>query len=317
MVEFQHTLAMDRHNIVWGADYTQDRFSTDADSTKPNSFKNDQFSAFIQDEITLRDDLWLTLGYRSQWNEVSHSDWAGNMALVHEVRAGHFLRASVSRAFRRPYMFESFAFRANGKFTGNDDLLNEEMISYELGYRGQVTEKLEVNVEFFLNEYKDLIGTQTIAPTTSHYNSHDLRTYGVETSLAWHLKEWWLLRASHSFEYMEDEGSINDKSEGVGRLGIWTMPRHKASLTNRFYLNDDITLNTQLFWSDKFRDRSPVPNDVPSYFRLDMHVTWEIWNDQAEISFGVTNLNDRSHYEGSQNLSEVPRIVYGQFQYHF
>lgn len=316
MIEFHHNFVLENHNIVWGADYTEDRFSAGVDRVRPDSFKNDQASVFIQDEITLRDDLWLTLGYRSHYNEVTHHDWAGNVALIHEFRPRHFLRAAVSKAFRRPIMFESFNYRNGGRVIGNDNLLNEELVSFELGYRGQLTDSLELNIEGFLNQYRDLIGAQ-LGPPRSVFNSHDIKTYGVETTIDWRPKPWWLLRGSHSFEFMEDEGKINDRTAGVGSLGIWTMPRHKITLTNRFYLDNKTTLNTQIFWSDELFNRGNTPTRIPAYLRVDMHWAKKVWDDKADIAIGVTNLTDRMHYEGSSNLSEVPRIFYLQARIQF
>ena len=115
----------------------------------------------------------------------------------------------------------------------------------------------------------------------------------------------------------QDEDKLNDQSVGAGKLGIFMAPRHKVTLTNRFYLDDKTTLNTQLFWSDTYINRAPTPARVDPYFRLDIRLAKRIWDDNAELAFGVTNLQDGTHFEGSNNGSEVPRIVYFQFFYKF
>lgn len=324
IVEFQHNFVHDDiHNIVWGADYTRDTFTSSptghVEDTRPGSFSNDQASAFIEDEITLRDNLWLTIGYRGHHNELTNFDWAGRLALVWEAAPKHFLRAAVSKSFKRPIMHEMFAYvnkTGTVSVVGNDGLRNERLISYELGYRGQIRDNLELNVEGFINKHKDLIGQVGGAIDFSNLR-YDITTYGIETAIDWKPKDWWLVRAFHVYEHQTDENRININNAANGKVAVWTVPQHKVGLTNRFYLDDTTTLNTQVFWSDTFFDRSATPNRIKPYCRLDIRLAKRFLNDNAELAFGVTNLNNPQHYEGSSDLSEVPRIVYFQFFYNF
>ena len=308
MLEFQHNFIYnDVHNIVWGADYTRDISHTrnfTGNLVSPDSFYNDQTSAYIQDEITLRDDLWLTLGYRGHYNEISHFDWAGSVALVHEVRPKHFLRAAVSRSFRRPILWEEHSSGA-----GNDSLSNEKLLAYELGYRGQLRDNLELNVEGFINKHEDLIGKVG----TPYRNCLDMTTYGIETAIDWKPKDWWLVRAFHVYEHQTKRDEINSSTSD---LKVAYAPNNKIGLTNRFYIDDTTTLNTQFFWNESCANKSGTK--IPSYTRFDIRLAKRIWDDTAEIAFGATNLTDPMHYEGgTSSLSEVPRIVYMQFFYKF
>ena len=322
MIEVEHSFVSDVHNIVWGVDYTHDFFDTGGntyrDVTNPDSTHNDQVSAFVEDEITLRDNLWLTIGNRQHHNELTHHDWAGRIALVWEVAPKHFLRAAVARSFRRPLFTEKFQNLRNQndalKAVSRNSLSNEELISYEIGYRGQLKENLELNVEGFINEHKDLIGKRKVGGINYWENSIDATSYGVETAIDWRPKDWWLLRAFHAYEHQTDENKINQQSTGT--LIVFTPPQHKVGLTNRFYLDKKTTLNTQLYWYDTYF--SPQGNRIDPFFRLDVRLAKKIWNDNAEIAFGATNLTDGTHYEGDRDVTdEIPRVVYFQFFYYF
>ena len=178
MLEVQHNFVHGRHNIVWGADYTRDIYDSTPHNgeevTVPEDFANDQASAFIEDEITLADNLWFTLGYRAHYNELTNYDWAGRTALVWEFAPKHFLRGAISRSFRRPTMWEEFV---KGRYDdaggwrdnkyGNDNLSNEEMVSYEVGYRGQWRKNLSVNIEGYINKDKDIIALSPGTADTS------------------------------------------------------------------------------------------------------------------------------------------------------
>jgi len=81
----------------------------------------------------------------------------------------------------------------------------------------------------------------------------------------------------------------------------------------RFYPDDFTSVNTQLFWSDTFFNRTEAR--VKTYFRFDIRLAKRIWNDAAELAFGVTNLTNHFHYEGGNY--EVPRQFYVQLFYEF
>jgi len=313
MLEIKHNFISGIHNIVWGADYTCDSFrswKSTGSYTSPDSFTNDQASVFLEDEITLADNLWFTIGGREHYNELSHADWAGRGALVWEAAPKHFLRAAVSRSFRRPTFYEEFDVSR-----GNDDLDNETLMSYEIGYRGQLRKNLELNVEGFYNKHKDLI-----ARTDKYYNVFDVATYGIETALSWKPYKWWLMRASHTYQHQSKESDINN-SDGDGKIGVFTVPQHQLALLNRLYLDDSTTLNTQLFWSDTyFQDRfssGAYTYRIDPYFRFDIRLARKIWNDTAEIAFGATNLTHHFHDEDGRGDRPVPRQIYFQFFYKF
>ncbi|MBN1766601.1 MAG: TonB-dependent receptor [Sedimentisphaerales bacterium] len=346
MFELQHNLKHEQHNIVWGADYTRDIYTSspknDQDNTIPDNFVNDQCSAFVEDEITLSDNQWFTIGYRGYYNELTHFDWAASMSLVWELVPNHFLRGAVSRSFRRPTMWQEFragplkydGFRINGE--GNDSLDNERMVSYEIGYRGQLRENLSINVEGYLNKDKDMMAlnkalvqeSQPWLPgsdwvETDWYdkwnNVYDVTTYGIETSIDWKPANWWLLRGFHAYIHQTDRNKLTNWR--TGETGIILSPKHRVGLTNRFYLDKSTTLNTQLYWTDT---ATPYYEYIPGdpFWRLDVRLSRRFCNDQAEFAVGATNLLDKYHYEGGYDwgageYNEAPRQYYMQLSYSF
>lgn len=318
MIEVEHSFVSDIHSIVWGADYIRDTMhmrplGTYTDIANPDDFSNDQVSMFIQDEITLADNLWFTVGGRLHHNELTHGDWAGIAALVWEVKPKHFLRGAVSRSFRRPTLREEFAYEHKGAnlVEGNEDLWNETLTSYELGYRGQLADNFELNIEGFVNEHEDLIGQIGTNKNNDYFNTYDTRTYGVETAFNWKPYKWWLVRGFHVYEHQTDEKELGDLD--IGKISVYSVPQHKVGLTNRFYLDNSTTLNTQLYWYDTFFD--PGETRVDPFCRFDVRLAKRIWNNNAEIALGFTNLTDHFHDEGAS--AEIARQFYVQFFYEF
>lgn len=344
--EIQHNALWDRHNIVWGADYTRDVYNSsprDAlSNTTPEDFANDHVSAFIQDEITLQDNLWLTLGWRAYYDEITHFDWAGETTLVWEFTPAHFLRGSVARAFRRPTLYQDFRSAAPGangwpiQGEGNDSLDNERMVSYEIGYRGQLKENLFLNVEAYLNKDSDMLAKrralveyyQPWLPgsdwTEENWydqwdNVYNVTTYGVETSIDWKPAPWWLLRGFHTYLHQTDRNNLTNWR--TGETGVILSPKHRFGLTNRFELDRQTTLNTQLYWTDTATSSDEYIDGKP-FWKLDARLARRFWNDKAEVAVGVFNALDHSHAEtgydwATGDFNEVPRLVYMQFTYTF
>jgi iron complex outermembrane receptor protein len=320
--ELQHSFVYGPHHFVTGMDWTRDYYKTKPDGVTylsindPNSYANDQGSTFIEDEITLRDDLWLTLGYRSYHNELTGRDWAGRSALVWEAMPNHFFRASVSRAFSRPTLQGYFILENRGTLAleadPNDRQDNEHLVAYEVGYRGQIRNNLDVSVDAFYNQHKDLIGQD---PTGSHLYVHnvlDIDSYGVETAINYKPVKWWLIRATHSYEHQTERDTMN---ESPNRLMIDVLPKHKVTLMNRFYIDESTTLNTQLFFVDTYYDHNRASTGsmnrqkIPPYFRLDARLSKQL-DKNTEVAFGAMNLTDPYHLE--RDLSNIPRVFYAQ-----
>jgi iron complex outermembrane receptor protein len=322
----QHTFREGPHQIVWGAGYTSDYFLTKPDGVvyksidDPNNFENEQGSVFAEDEITLRDNLWLTLGHRSYYNQLTHYDWAGRAGLVWEAVPNHFLRTSVSRAFSRPtlqsYFIREYKTSLALEADPNERLENEHLIAYEVGYRGQLADNLDLTVDTFYNQHRDLIGQDptdydpsTPAKHTYVHNVLDIDGYGVETTIDYRPFSWWLVRGTHSFEHMTERNTMN---EAPNRLALDPIPTNKASLTNRFYLDKLTTLNTQLFYVSKYYDQNKRATNrltIPEYLRFDVRLARKVAKN-VELAIGGTNVNDSYHLE--HDLDNVPMVLYFQ-----
>jgi outer membrane receptor protein involved in Fe transport len=216
---------------------------------------------------------------------------------------------------------------------GNENLSNEEMISYEVGYRGQLRKNLSVNVEGYINKDKKIIalapGTAGTAWKSIFKNTYDMTTYGIETSIEWKPVDWWLVRAFHGYMHQTNRSEFRSGNDGAmkgSKDEIMLSPQHQTGLTNRIYLDKSTTLNTQLYWNDGGATLAVASQDeTKSFCKLDVRLARSIWKDTAEIAIGATNLLAPSHREGGYDdwraggvsYTEVPRQFYFQFLYKF
>ncbi|MGZ5781577.1 MAG: TonB-dependent receptor plug domain-containing protein, partial [Burkholderiaceae bacterium] len=105
-LQVQHSLRpIGAHALIWGASY---RYAIDnVDNSQyvaflPAHLDQRWSSLFAQDDITLRNDLKLTLGARAERNDYTGNEFLPNARLAWKITPDHLLWTAASRAVRAP-----------------------------------------------------------------------------------------------------------------------------------------------------------------------------------------------------------------------
>jgi len=105
-IDFQHRFHWQAaHDVVWGFDYRFTHDNTDNNPTfelDPSSRSVNLYSIFLQDEISLRDNLRLTLGTKLEHNDFSGVEYQPSARLAWAMSVSQTLWGAVSRAVRTP-----------------------------------------------------------------------------------------------------------------------------------------------------------------------------------------------------------------------
>ena len=113
-VDFQHTLhPQGRHAAVWGVNfrYSWDRMTNSpAIAFLPPDLNQKWASLFAQDEISLSDELRLTLGARMEHHPYVGNEFLPNARLAWKPASDHLLWGAISRAVRGPTRFDHDVF---------------------------------------------------------------------------------------------------------------------------------------------------------------------------------------------------------------
>ena len=98
----------DFHKLIFGIAYRDD-FQRHQESPILNSNpERRSFSLYLQNEFTLRDNLWLNLGARYDYFSDDGNAVSPRFALIYEPLPSYFIRLSHSRAHRTPTPYEKF-----------------------------------------------------------------------------------------------------------------------------------------------------------------------------------------------------------------
>jgi iron complex outermembrane recepter protein len=313
-MQLQHSLpSLGMHAIVWGADY---RYAMDrVDNTSPifaflPADVNQQWtSLFAQDEISLGDDLRLTIGARFEHNDYTGTELLPNARLAWKPAPDHLLWAAVSRTVRAPSRLDRDAYvPAVPPFllNGGRDVSSEVAKVFEVGYRGQPAPRISYSVTLFHTIYDDL-RTQEIDPGGTFLvfaNDMEGSTTGIET--------WGTYQASPKWRLSAGLSALRERlrlKPGSNDIAAPTAAGNDPSYTWQLRSSSDIGADREF---DLILRHSAelAKNNVPAYTTLDARFGWKLRRD---LEFSVTGQNLLGNHAEYGALSDRTDLSPGIF----
>ena len=344
-LDFQHhfPLAQD-HSFIWGFGYRNTKDSIRSApfylEFYPSKRADDLFSYFVQDEITLREDLlYLTVGSKFEHNDYTGFEFQPTARLLWTPNPRHSLWAAVSRAVRTPSRGEDDIVLTDlpvdviagvpvfPKFYGNRDVESESLLAYEAGIRGQPIDAFYWDVAVFFNQYEDLVGAipQSAVPGVTPSGAPALfvpawtdnllsgETYGIEMAGTYEFCPHWHLQGAYTFLYLVMHGEAG--AEPLAMPGV--NPRNQFNVM----LSGDLRRDLHIDLVGRYVDSQSGPF-LPSYFAMDVRLSWQL-AENLEVFVVGRNLFDPGHYEYSRDsltgvlATEVQEEVYGGMTWRF
>ncbi len=344
--DFQHELALAKaHEFTWGVGYRlhNEKFgNAQLVSVSPAKRNLHLFSAFLQDKISLFDDLvTLTIGSKFEYHTLSGFEYQPSLRLMWNASRNQRLWAAFSKATRTPSRGEKESkvniaaipqFQSIVELQGNSDFKSEQVLSYELGYRAWLGDLFSFDIVAYYNKYDDLIFTKLGTITEPGkiplriINGEQAQTWGVEVAVDWRPLDWMRLQLAYTYLQMdyEQEISLNTATGMAFPVGDKRSPEHQASLRSSF----DLAYNTELdIWvryvggiSDIAVFNAAQLPSVNSYVALDIRLGWHVHNN-VELALIGRNLTDKEHLEYLNELhtfpTQVERSFYAQMKWQF
>ncbi|NIC07401.1 TonB-dependent receptor domain-containing protein [Billgrantia bachuensis] len=183
---WQNTLSFGQHELIAGAEYSEDRASgtTDYDISS-----RDNAAVFAQGLLDFSP-VALQAGLRYDDNEAYGDEVTGSLALGYDLDGSHTLRASYGTAFRAPTFNDLY-----WPNSGNPELDPETSGTVEMGMRGQYR-RWYWDLAAYRTELEDMIDW---APTEggmwAPQNVAEARIRGIELSGGAELGDWTLAAA--------------------------------------------------------------------------------------------------------------------------
>ena len=343
-VEFQHNFqAGQRNAVTWGLDYrlvSDELTDFNGVSFTPASRATQLFSALLQDQFSITDDLRLTVGSKVEHNDYSGFEYQPNARLLWKLNENHSTWTSASRAVRTPtrgfqdiridlYRIPAIPpFLPNataGAIVGDTGFKSEEVIAFEWGYRGQMSQNLSFDVATFYNTYDNLLSsypkvvqspglTQNLSVMV---NGLEAESYGAELYANWKVTDSWRLQPGYTWLTVDTRTKSSNIDTGLALKNEGSSPQNQYSIRSQLSLPHNIEFDTSVYYVDNLRDTSTFQNPmikVPNYTRLDLRLGWRPIK-ALELSVAGQNLLDGRHPEFIADdivASQIPRSVYGK-----
>lgn len=321
--------------IVVGAEYREESYHKDYDAQEDKSkdFEDEisYLAGYAQDEISITDDLLLTLGLRYDKHENFGSHLSPKVYLVYELNDKFRIKGGYGSGFSAPTVTQSsdsYTFvnpYAGHAFYGNSDLKPETSDNFELGFDYTSSNKHFEMIGFY-NQIKDLISSTTIGSMPNpipgfddisihqYSNVGKAKMYGAE--ITWnHQNVVENLDYTLGYTYLKTE----DKSTGEE---LTLRPKHKinAQVTYNFPYKISTSLTLQYIGEQKqdvqVGSTRVYERQTLSGYTLGSLQVSKTFLDSLKLSLGVENLfdkqlNDNYEYELRR------RYYYARINYSF
>ena len=321
-VDVQYSLTpFDSNRVTVGTGYRYTTFATHDFDVANGRHATGLSWFFLQDELTVAREFFITAGARMDYHSIAGLTVSPRAALVWEFGPpteemadgrlvsipGQSVRATASCGFRDPSLRDlwfNMTLDPAGMsdplpvtVVGNKDLRPEEIRSFEIGYWGRPTSRLQAESSVFYNLTDHLFAFEANPNgTASRHNVHKEDTYGIELSLEYQLTGEVYTFANYAYEVRQDRDthdSIPDAPRNKANVGVRVIT--PKSLSGMLWVNyfDHVRFTTRTG-----KDTTTL-GSVPAYTLVNAKVWYPIRVGKAEgkIFLEAFNLLNNVHRE--------------------
>jgi iron complex outermembrane receptor protein len=319
--------------------------NSDLNTTLPALSKGESsiYSAYVQDELWLRQNLIAHLGLRYDDWSTSGSNFNSSPAFNKNYQDhgvgqfnpkfsltwlpadGYKLFASTGWAFRPPTNFELYGstISASSLTEPNPNLSPETMYSWEVGGEAKPLEGTSIAASYYHHYISDLIYNKTLAvignqTQAEKQNAGSAEVEGIEVKLKQRLYWDWL---HFNGSYTLNDSIITKNSANQAIVGKQMQQLPKTMFSGGLDIKWDKWAGGiigryvgQASFNDLNTDSvTGRPGSYDPYFLIDTRIAYQATKN-IDLSFSVNNLLDREY---SVFYQQAGRTVYGEVSYSF
>ena len=266
------------------------------------------FSTYVQDQISFGEHIDVVAGLRYDNFDIEGTDllpavdrpFARKDEKV-SPRLGLIFKPQENISLYGSYS-QSFLPRSGDQFLAltvtQQNLAPEKFTNYEVGAKWDVRPNLNMTLAVFQLERSNATTPDPSNPVAS-INVGTTRTQGVELSVTGNVTSSWQVHGGYSYQ---DAVLAGNDSVRLGQV-----PRHQASLWNRYDLSDQFAAGLGIIHqSSQFAAIRTVSNTtkLPAFTRLDAAVYYDL-SDALQLQLNIENLFNTDYFSDAHNNNNI------------
>lgn len=278
--------------------------------TAPNRANDSRLSvlsAYIQDQISIGDNIELIAGLRWDRFDLETTNLAGTLtARVDEKvspRVGLIVKPVEQLSLYASYA-TSFLPQAGDQFfliAPNDQAFEpEKFTNYEIGAKWLIDPRLFFTAALFQLDRTNTKGPSPTDPTLVALVGES-RTKGVELNLVGEILPGW--QANIGYTYLDGEIRTTTSSAPAGRR-LEQLPEHQFSAWNHLELTEQFSLGLGLIYQDEQFASLSNAVTLPDYWRVDAAAYYNI-SEQVSLQLNIENLFDETYYPSAHGDNNI------------
>ncbi len=282
-------------SVLLGANYSLNKLDS---FMIGGSHEQKLYSLFAEDEIAATEKMKATFGGRYDHHPLIGGKISPRLGVVYSVAEAHHLKLSYATAYHLPTFVNSYL--KEPLSAGNKNLDEEKIKSWNVGYKGNYSDWLNLDLDGFYNEVEGFIrwpGTAA-APGTPYSNREDFEIWGGEVEAGIRFLDDFKLVLNYAYLHMRyedgvNEGSFSEAPQSKVNLGVnYSGDKLEGSLFAHYVSETrwprHLTSNTQAFYD--------YTETVESYTLVNTNIGFN-FNRNLNISFNGTNIFNKRHKE--------------------
>lgn len=261
----------------------------------------DTKSTYIQDQIEVNDQLFITVGARYDDTDDFGSELTYRTTASYNATENTRLHAAYGTGFKAPSLFQLFGFTPNNfgsAYSGNPNLDAETSDSWEIGIDQLFfASDIKTSITYFETKVEDLITTQYIGFNSTSVNRDNADMSGVESAIHFKALSNLNIDINHTYTRTKDE----DNKELLRR------PKHKANIEFNYEPAEHININTNVLYTGQRVDVDGFGQrvDVGGYSVVNVAATYKLSNN-VKLFARLDNLTDK-YYEPAYGFQALGR----------
>ncbi|MDQ3394567.1 MAG: TonB-dependent receptor [Bacteroidota bacterium] len=297
----------------------------------------DEYGVYTQIAKRLLDDrLKLTGSIRYDKNENFEGQITPRFSAVYTVGQNHNFRASYQTGFRNPQTQAQFIYfpasegillgsvesnaarygiHNGGALNSRGEVVNlsyvqpEQLVAYEIGYKGIIDNKILIDLNYYFNRYEGMMSQQTVfsREATMHQGNviqagrafrpyvnadESIRSQGIGLGVTYNLFQGYTLSGNYSYASFSSDQAADSEFEPA-----FNTPEHRYTVAfgnRKVYKN--LGFNVSFRWQDEYLWQSSFGQaQIGAFGVLDAQVNYKIVPLKTMVKIGASNLGGNDY----------------------